>query len=447
MPTVALRRSLGALAERPFRIFFVGRTVSVLGSAITPLALTFAAIELGASPGQLGLVLGAGAVPKLIFILLGGVIGDRFERRRILVVTDLVMAACQAVAAALLLSGTAQIWHLIALQLVTGAASAFFAPASTGVVRDVVSEPRLQQANALLGMSRNISGLIGPAIAGTLVALSSPGWAFGIDAVTFVLSAIALSRIPTSFGRMPAKTGLTRDLVEGWREFTARSWVWLMVLSFAGYQATVLPAVFLLGPVLAEQELGGAAAWAAILTGRSAGALAIGLVLLRWRPRRPLVASTLLILFDVPFLVLLGLGAPLWLIVLAGAISSAAVVGADTVWETTLQEQVPEHALSRVSSYDWLGSLAINPLGFALVGVLAAAHGAAPVLAVIVAVHVAIHLVLLATPAIRAVGRPEAPVAPPQPLAPTTPDHGATPATPEQGTATPKPGAAPTPTA
>ncbi|HKA68035.1 MAG TPA: MFS transporter [Actinomycetes bacterium] len=408
---MALPRSLGSLAERPFRVYFVGRTVSLLGSAITPLALTFAALELGASAGQLGLVLGASAVPKLIFILLGGVFGDRFERRRILIVTDLVMGASQAVAAVLLLAGTARIWHLIALQLVTGTAAAFFAPASTGVVRDVVSEPRLQQANALLGMSQHISGLVGPAIAGALVALASPGWAFGIDAITFVVSAIALSRIPASFGRMVTNTSLIRDLVDGWREFSSRTWVWAMVLSFGAYQATVLPAIYLLGPVLAEEELGGAAAWAAILTGRSAGALAVGLVLLRWRPGRPLVASTLLILLDVPFLVLLGLGASLPVLVLTGAISMAAVIGADTIWVTTLQEQVPEHALSRVSSYDWLGSLAINPLGFALVGVLAAGYGAGPVLAVIVVLHVLIHLVLLATPAIRAVGRPEAEVA------------------------------------
>ena len=408
---MALPRSLGAFAERPFRIFFVGRTVSTLGSAITPLALTFGAIELGASAGQLGLVLGAAAVPKLIFILLGGVIGDRFERRRILVVTDLVMAACQAATALLFLSGAAEIWHLIALQLVAGAAAAFFAPASTGIIPDIVSEPRLQQANALLGMAGNVCRLVGPAIAGVLVALASPGWAFGIDAFTFVFSAAALARIPTSFGRMTAKTGLIRDLVDGWREFTSRTWVWAMVLSFAVYQATVLPAIFLLGPVLAEEELGGAAAWAAILTGRSAGALAVGVLLLRWRPRRPMVASTLFVLLDVPFLVLLGIGAPLWTIVVTGALSAAALVGADTLWETTLQERIPQHALSRVSSYDWLGSLAINPLGFALVGALAATYGAGPVLAVITVVLVVVHLALLAMPAIRAVKRLDGPAA------------------------------------
>ncbi len=403
-----LRRSLGALSERPFRIFFIGRSISTLGGSITPLALTFAALELGASAGELGLVLGAAAVPKLIFILVGGVVGDRFERRRILIVTDLVMAACQAVTAVLLLTGTAVIWHLVVLQLVAGAAAAFFAPASTGVVKDVVSEPRLQQANALLGMSRNITGLIGPAIAGVLVALASPAWAFGIDAVTFTLSAIALARIPASFGRLPGNVSMLKDLVEGWSEFTSRTWVWSMVLSFAAYQATVLPATFVLGPLLAEQKLGGAAAWAAILTARSAGALAVGFALLRWQPRRPMVASTLLILFDIPFLVLLGLGAPLVLIVLASVVSAAALVGADTIWTTTLQEQIPQHALARVSSYDWLGSLAFKPVGFALIGVLAATYGTGPVLTVVVVVHLVIHAVLLAMPSIRAVGRPEA---------------------------------------
>ncbi|MGH8836423.1 MAG: hypothetical protein ACRDWG_15720, partial [Actinomycetes bacterium] len=107
-------------------------------------------------------------------------------------------------------------------------------------------------------------------------------------------------------------------------------------------------------------------------------------------------------------LVLLGLGAPLVLIVLASVLAAAAVVGADTIWMTTLQEQIPEHALARVSSYDWLGSLAFNPVGFALIGVLAATYGAAPVLTVVVVVHLVIHAVLLAMPSIRAVGRPEA---------------------------------------
>ena len=148
-----------------------------------------------------------------------------------------------------------------------------------------------------------------------------------------------------------------------------------MVTSFAVYQATVLPAIFVLGPAIADADLGGAGAWALILSCRSVGGLLGGAALLRWRPRRPMVASSLLMLLDAPFLIALATGGPLWLCAATSVLSAAALVASDTLWETTLQERVPQQALSRVSAYDWLGSLAINPIGFSLIGVVAAAAG------------------------------------------------------------------------
>jgi MFS family permease len=399
------RITLGALAEPAFRRFFVGNAVSALGSRISPLALTFGILGSGASTADLGLVLGASAVPTLFLVLLGGVIGDRLERRRILIGTDLVMAACQGATAWLFLSGVAQIWQLVGIQLVMGTADAFFSPASTGIVRDIVSLPRLQQANSLLGISRNLSGIIGPAIAGIMVAVSSPGWALVLDAATFVVSAVALSRIPASVGRAALGTSILRDLADGWREFTSRSWVWLMVLSFLVYQASVLPATYVLGPTIANEKYGGAAAWAAILSARSVGALAVSGLLLRWRPPRPLVFACLAILLDIPFLGALVLGWPLAVVLGLGALASAGLVGGDTAWETTLQERVPQHALSRVSAYDWLGSLAMNPVGFALIGVVAAARGEVRTLAVVLAVHIVVHVLLIMAGPIRAVRR------------------------------------------
>lgn len=400
---VTTRGAMAVLTEPVFRRFFLGRTISAFGGGITTLALTFAVLDLGGSPGELGVVLGASAVPALALMLLGGVAGDRWERRRILVGTDVVMGACQALTAGLLLSGVAEIWHLVALQLVGGAASAFFSPASTGIVPDVVSGGRVQQANSLLGMARNLMQVIGPAVAGVIVALASPGWALAADALTFFTSALLLSRLPRSVGHVQAGMTILGDVARGWREFTSRSWVWLMVLSFSAYQATVLPAIFVLGPILADRELGGAAAWALVLSVRAVGAVAVGAVLLVWRPRRPLVASTLIILLDVPFLLCLSVGAPVVLVAAAGAFSSAGVVAADTLWETALQENVPAEVLSRVSSYDWLGSLAMNPAGFALIGVVATAYGVSAVLVAVIAAHVAVRLLLVTAPSIRGV--------------------------------------------
>lgn len=399
------RDSLSVLTEPAFRRFFLGRSISALGGGITMLALTFAVLDLGGSPGELGLVLGVSALPALVLMVLGGVAGDRWERRRILVGTDLVMGGCQAATAAVLLSGVAEIWHLVVLQLVGGAASAFFGPASTGIVPDVVSAGKVQQANSLLGMAGNLMQVIGPAVAGVIVALASPGLALAVDAVTFFASAVLLSGLPRSVGRVQAGMTILGDVARGWREFTSRSWVWLMVLSFSTYQATVLPAIFVLGPILADRELGGASAWAVVLSVRAVGAVAVGAVLLVWRPRRPLVASTLIILLDVPFLLGLGVGAPLALVAVAGAFSAAGVVAADTLWETALQENVPSEVLSRVSSYDWLGSLAMNPAGFAVIGVVATAYGVSSVLVVVIVVHVAVRLLLVTAPAIRAVTR------------------------------------------
>ncbi len=151
-------------------------------------------------------------------------------------------------------------------------------------------------------------------------------------------------------------------------EFASRRWVWLMVLSFATYQATVLPAIYVLGPVFAQEHLDGASSWAWILSARAIGALVVGVVLLRWRPRRPLVASTAVILLDVPFLACLVSGLPLSLVIATAAVSSAGVFAADTVWESTLQARVPSEVLSRVRSYESLGSISINPVGFALIG-------------------------------------------------------------------------------
>jgi hypothetical protein len=224
-------------------------------------------------------------------------------------------------------------------------------------------------------------------------------------------------RLPRSRGAVRAGGTALADLREGWTAFTSRRWVVLMVVSFATYQATVLPAIFVLGPVLSEEHLDGATSWALVLSARAIGALAAGLLLLRWRPRRPLVTASMMVLLDVPFLLSLAFGAPVAVVALTAVVSSAGVLGSDTVWESTLQANVPADVLSRVSSYDWFGSMLINPLGFALIGVVSHLVGATEVILVATALLVLVRVGLWFSPAIRGVSGRTA--LPDEDLAPT----------------------------
>lgn len=406
-------RAPAVLAVPAFRTYFSAQAVSAFGSAMSALAVTFALIGLGASAGQLGLVLASGTVPALVLMLVGGVAGDRWERRLILLGSDVVLAVAMGAIGVLVLTGRAEIWHFVAAELVGGAAMAFTGPASVGLMPSLVPAEHLQSANSLRITSRNIASVAGPPVAGLLIATSSAGWALAADGLTYLVSALLVARLPRSPGHVQAGSSVWGDVRHGWTAFTSRRWVVLMVLGFATYQATVLPAIFVLGPILSERELDGAASWALVLSARAVGALVVGLVLMRWRPRRPVVASVWLIFLDLPFLLALAGGLPIVVVVATAAVSSAGVMAADTLWESALQENIPEDVLSRVSSYDWFGSIMINPLGFALIGVAAAGFGVSPVLIVAVGVTVVVHVLLLLTPSVWSVTRaPRATAAP-----------------------------------
>ena len=400
-------RAPKVLGVPAFRWYFAAMGVSAVGSAMYGLAVTFAVLGLGGSVTQLGVVLAAGAVPTLLLTLVGGVAGDRMERRSIMIASDVVMGAVMTVLAGLLISGHAQIWHFLVGELVAGCAMAFSGPAAVGLMPTLVSEDLLQSANSVRYTTWNVASVIGPPLAGILVAAGSTGWALAANAVTYGASALLMLRLPRSRGRVEAGGTMLGDLREGWQAFTSRRWVVLMVASFASYQATVLPAIFVLGPILAQKHFDGASSWALVLSARAVGALVAGAVLFRWRPRKPLVASTALVLLDVPFLVILALGLPMPLVVVAAAVSAAGVMAADAIWESTLQAGVPTEVLSRVSSYDWFGSILINPLGFALIGVLSGAVGVAPVLVAAMAVQVLVRGGLLVSRPIRSVDRRE----------------------------------------
>jgi len=290
--------------------------------------------------------------------------------------SNAVNAAAQAGMATLFLTGHARIWHLIALQVVRGAAVAFFFPASQGLVPETVPRGLLQQANVLLGMSRNGTTILGAALGGVLVAVSSPGWALAFDAATYLASAIVLAgmRLPRRLASVEAPN-ILHELAEGWSEFVSRRWLWTIVVGAGFGNMAAFGATAVYGPQVADISLGGAAAWGAISACEGVGLLVGGLILLRYRPARPLfIGVAVLLVWPLPLFFLASLRSTA--AIAAGyLLAGIALELFNTSWATALQQHVPLEKLSRVSSYDALGSFVFIPLGLTIAGPVAGAIG------------------------------------------------------------------------
>ncbi|MDF2751007.1 MAG: transporter [Gaiellaceae bacterium] len=367
--------ALAPLRHREFRLLFTGRATTILGSAMAPVALAFAVLDITGSKTDLGLVLAARALPQLLFLLVGGIWADRLPRHRVMVASDLVSGASQAAVAALLITGNAEIWHLVAFGIVNGTSTAFFFPASQGIVPQTVPPGLLQQANALLRLVLNGSFIGGAALGGLLVAAFGSGTAIAIDSVTFFAGAVFIGamRLPASL-RLESTSFLV-DLAVGWKEFRARTWLWVIVLQFSFVNAVESGALYVLGPVVAEEELGGARDWGLIVAAQAVGMVAGGLMGLRFQPRRMLLAATLAILLMPGVLVTLGFPLALPAIVGAAFLAGVGIEMFSILWDTTMQQQIPGEMLSRLYSYDMVGSLALVPIGYAVAGPVAEVLG------------------------------------------------------------------------
>jgi MFS family permease len=255
-----------------------------------------------------------------------------------------------------------------------GAADSVFSPASTGLVPETVSPARLQEANALMGLSRSAALVAGPLIAGLLVAGAGAGWAFVIDAGTFAVSSLSLAflRLPRTV--QTAQSTVVADLRAGWREVRWRPWATTTIARFSLSNLALAP-LFVLGPIVAQDSLGGAAAWGVIGTAGGVGSAFGAGVALRVRPQRPLFAGALAVSLCALEPALLARPFSTLVLAASAAVGFGAMSFSNALWFTTLQRKIPREALSRVSSYDWLGSLALQPVGYALAGPAAAAFG------------------------------------------------------------------------
>ncbi|MFJ9537828.1 MFS transporter [Streptomyces sp. NPDC101225] len=385
------------------------RVVSVLGNGFARVALAFAVLALpGGDGGRLSLVVACQALPQLVFVLAGGVVADRMSRSRLMALADVLGAGAYGGLAAMVLTGHAPLVALCVLAALAGSATALFAPAMDGLLPLIVPADRLQRANGLLRMGSNSALLLGLTLSGVTVAFVGAGWALAINAASFVVSAALTSRLGVAAAPRRKASGWA-DLREGWHEFSSRQWLWVVVVQYAVVVAALNANVGVLGPLMAEQHLGGARAWAVIVAARALGTIAGAGLAARVRVRRPmLVAVSCTFPAAVP-IALLCVRAPVWLVAAAmfGAGIASDVFG--VLWATTIQRHIPEHALSRVSSYDWFGSLAFAPLGLLVAGPLAQAVGTGRALAGCAALIVLATAAALLSPQVRRLGTEKAP--------------------------------------
>jgi MFS family permease len=393
------RAQLGPLRERPFRLLFLGQTASGIGDAIVFIALVFAVLRIG-SESDLGFVLAAFWGFRAACTVIGGVWADRLPRRLVMLVCDAIRAAVEFFTAVMLLSGSMRIWMFIVTAAMFGAASAFFQPASTGLMPQLVSPQQLQQANALLGVSRGFLNVAGPSVSGVLVALFGPGWVFGIDGVTFVASAAFLFALPVpAHARAPRQRFLT-DLARGWHEVRSRTWLLASIVAFSITNVSIA-AGMVLGPIVARADLGGAKAYGVIGTGGAVGGILGSVLALRLRPSRPLVAQFLITLPCAAPLLLFIPPAPVAAIAVGNAAFVAGIACGYAMWETGLQSRIPNEALSRVASYDLMVSFIFMPLGLALAGWSAHAIGVDSSLAIAAALVFVTNFGVLLVPSVR----------------------------------------------
>jgi MFS family permease len=389
------------LADRSFRRYFVGQTLSGFGSALSSVALAFAVLSLSSSPSALGLVLAASKVPQILFALLGGALGDRFSRRLILLGTDAVRAVLQATCAVLLIAGIADVAAILILQCVSGLCSAMFAPAANGLINRVAPEG---SSTAALG---------GLAMAGALVGVLGPGPAFAVDAATFAASTLSLARIrvrPLQPPPAPAPAsrpyrGLLVDIGEGWRAVRVLPWLLVHCIYVCLLNALALSPFFVLGPLVAQRRLGGAPAWAAIAIAWTVGALLGGACAVRWRPQRPIAAAISISVCLTGLLIALAVPLPLEVILPAAAIAGWEVAVSNCLAMVALQDNVPDHLLARATSFESVGTLIAAPLGMGFAGLAAGLTSTGAVFAFATGWVLISSGIALATPAVRSLSR------------------------------------------
>lgn len=375
-----MRLASGPLHSRNFQLLLACDVISVAGSAIAVVAIPFAVLGIGGSAPDVGYVAAAGQLPVIAFLLFGGVIADRLPRHQVMVAANALQALAQAGSAVLVLAGVARVGELAGLAAARGVGLGFYFPAAAGLLPQTVPADQRAQANAMDRIGRNGAQIGGAALGGVLVGLAGPGWGLAADAASFAIAGAlrAGMRFPA---RPPAQApGVLAEMREGWLDFISRRWLWAIVGQFAFIVAIVTATESVLGPLTAQAHFGGPRGWGVILAGFAAGAVLGGAAMLRFHPRRLLLAATLAVPFLAVFLFALAIPLAVPLVTAAAVLAGGGMSVFGVNWATTLQQEIQPSMLSRISSYDALGSWALAPVGAAAAGPLATIFGPAAIL-------------------------------------------------------------------
>lgn len=354
---------------------FVAYLVSYTGTAMAPIAMVFGVLELTGSTADASIVIAAPTLASIGVLLLGGVLADRTSRQRIIYSSELLAMVAQLFLAFLFLSNFATVPWLTFFMLINGIAMAFYAPAATGLIIQLVDKEDLQATNALLGMARNGAMAGGAALGGILVAVFGVGTTLIVDAISFGVSAALVFSLNPKLQVRPEVASMFEDLRLGWKEFTSHTWLWVIVIQFSLIVAVTESVFGLIGPAVTREQMSGALDWGLIASGFGVGTLIGGITAIKVRPRYPMRFATVCVFFFSGVSITLAIPSPVYIVVAAAVISGVAGQLFAVIWYTTLQTRIPAHVLSRVSAYDHLGSIALAPLGIVAAGFLFEALG------------------------------------------------------------------------
>ena len=388
--TVNFRRfreeiDLSVLRDGSVRRLALAHLTSATGDGIVLAALPFAILAAGGTDGQFALALAVQAFTMVALVLPSGVIGDRFNRRRVIVTADLLRFGARGAFALLLIAGEATFWQLLLAQAANGAGTALFNTTMDGFVPEVISgEKRLLKVNAMRVLALSLGMTLGPLVGAFVFSQVGAAATFAVDAGTFLVSALLIYRLPTPFAEgQKSKTislrALIKDVAEGWNAFRSIRWYWREGIGFAVINTLVLAPYFVIGPHVAEESFGGAWTWSQILVGLGIGQLVGALAVMPWEPKRPLFAATSIFVAWVIPLVALAVLAPVGLLIVTAGIGGMAASMFDSIWETVKQTHSPPDLRARLGSFDHLGGLGPVPLGYllgaAIIGTIGATVG------------------------------------------------------------------------
>ncbi|WP_416069719.1 MFS transporter [Streptomyces sp. AK02-01A] len=390
------------LWNREFRLFFLARTVARFGDGMVPVALAAGLLDAGYGASSVSFALGAWMVCFAGFVIVGGVLADRFTPRRMMVLADGVRLVGTAVLAAAFVTGSPSLWLVYGLSGLSGLGAAIFQPGVASMLP--LMAPDVQRGNAVLRVAESLTTMAGPAVAGALAGFGGPGMIFGVNAATFGISGLCLFLIRMESVAPVVGEGMLAELIGGWREFRARSWLWSVIAVWSVYGITVLGPITPLEAVVVT-ERHSSAMFGLMMTVGGAGNAVGGLLAMRLRPRRPLFAGTFALFGVIANVLVLAYDVTVPVLAAGFFVGGVSLAFWLVMWSTTVQTHIPNEALNRLHAYDVAGSLIMLAVGRALAGPVAEAVGLREVLVAGAVINVGVCGVLFAVPAIRGLTR------------------------------------------